>query len=432
MNILDIIYKKQCKEVLSKEEIEYVVSGYTNGLIPDYQMSAFLMAVYFVGMTEEETTMLTLAMRDSGDVVKLGDVKGYKVDKHSTGGVGDKTTLVLGPMLAALGITFAKMSGRGLGHTGGTIDKLEAIPGFNTQLPIDKFKENLNKIGIAVVGQTGNLAPADKKIYALRDVTSTVASIPLIASSIMSKKLASGANSICLDVKVGEGAFMKNIDDAKRLASLMVKIGKNAGKTMSAILTDMSSPLGNAIGNTLEVIEAIETLKGGGPKDLEDLCSNIAAILLMDANKVENFEDGYRMANETLHNQEAFKKFEEMVEYQGGDVSYIVNPNKFEESIYQKNILSEEEGYIKGIDAFKLGEAALRLGAGREELGAPIDFSVGIKLIRKPGDFVKKGDVLAVIYHNEKGINEAKKLLAGAYSYSKEEVKTKLILDIIR
>ena len=432
MNILEIISKKQQGLELDEEEIKYVVNGFTNDEIPNYQMSAFLMAIYFKGMTDSEATKLALAMRDSGDVLSLGDVKGFKVDKHSTGGVGDKTTLVLGPMLAACGVTFAKMSGRGLGHTGGTIDKLESIPGFNTSLTVSKFKENLNKIGIAVVGQTGHLAPADKKIYALRDVTETVASIPLIASSIMSKKLASGANAIMLDVKVGNGAFMKNIDDARRLARLMVEIGKGAGKTMSAILTDMETPLGEAVGNSLEVIEGINTLKGSGPSDLEQLCSTIAAYLIMDAYIEKDYDKAYKMANDTLHNMKAFDKFKEMVELQGGDTSVLLDTSKLPHAANVKYLLSEDDGYIDSVNALKIGEAACKLGAGREKLDDKIDFGVGIKVLKKPGDYVHKNEAVCEIHYNEKGFEEAVQILCQAFSISSIRKEKDLILDIIR
>lgn len=432
MNIIDIISKKQAGLELSKEELQFVIEGYTKGEIPDYQMSALLMAIYFRGTTEDEATNLALVMRDSGDILQLGDVSGFKVDKHSTGGVGDKTTLVLGPMLAACGITFAKMSGRGLGHTGGTIDKLEAIPGFRTSLEIKEFKDNLNKAGIAITGQTGNLAPADKKIYALRDVTSTVASIPLIAASIMSKKLAIGTNAIMLDVKCGEGAFMKDILHAKELAEAMVKIGRKAGRTVSAIITDMNTPLGCAVGNSLEVIEAIETLKGYGPTDLEELCSTIAAYLIMDSFKERDFDKAYKMANDTLHDLTAFNKFVELVELQGGDTSYVYDTDKFEKAKNVRYLMAEEEGYISSINALNIGEAVCALGAGREKLGEPIDFSVGIKIKKKVGDHVVKDDVVAEIYFNEKGYDRAIELLCKSFILSKEQVKNKLIIDVIR
>lgn len=432
MNILEIISKKQEGLELSLDELKFVVDGYTNGDIPDYQMSAFLMAVYFKGATEEEATNLALVMRDSGDILQLGDVAGFKVDKHSTGGVGDKTTLVLGPMLAACGITFAKMSGRGLGHTGGTIDKLEAIPGFKTSLEIKEFKDNLNNAGIAITGQTGNLAPADKKIYALRDVTSTVASIPLIAASIMSKKLAIGTNAIMLDVKCGEGAFMKDLDQAKELAKTMVKIGKKAGRTVSAIITDMNTPLGCAVGNSLEVIEAIETLKGFGPRDLEDLCSTIAAYLIMDSFKERDFDKAYKMANDTLHDLSAFKKFVELVELQGGDKSYVYDTDKFERAKNVRYLVAEEEGYISSINALNIGEAVCALGAGREKLGEEIDYSVGIVIKKKVGDHVLDGDAVAEIYYNDKGFDKAVGLLCKSFTISKDKVETKLILDVIR
>lgn len=432
MNIVEIIEKKQASLELSKSEIEFVINGYTSGDIPAYQMSAFLMAVYFCGMTDSEATTMALVMRDSGEILKFDDVKGFKVDKHSTGGVGDKTTLVLGPMLAACGITFAKMSGRGLGHTGGTIDKLESIPGFKTTIPDETFKNNLNEIGLAIIGQTKNLAPADKKIYALRDVTATVASIPLIASSIMSKKLAIDTDAILLDVKVGNGAFMKNVADATKLADLMVQIGRDAGKCMTALLTDMETPLGCAVGNSLEVIEAIETLKGNGPKDLEELCCTIAAYLIMDSDNEIDYDSAFAAAKESIENGSAFEKFKQMVVAQGGDETSILDTTKLPLAKNVLQIRALREGYIEGINALMIGEAACNLGAGRKELGQEIDFGVGVIVNKKPGDHVECGEPIATIYYNEIGFEEAKELVYGAFTISDNKIDKKLILGIVR
>ena len=365
MHIVDLITKKRDGKALSKEEIEFIIKGYTKGQIPDYQISALLMAIYFQNMNDEESTYLALAMRDSGDSIDLSEIPGIKVDKHSTGGVGDKVTLVLGPLLASLGAKFAKMSGRGLGHTGGTIDKLESIPGYQVVLDVNDFIKQVKDIGIAIVGQSGDVAPADKKLYALRDVTATVDCIPLIAGSIMSKKLASGADAIVLDVKVGHGAFMKTEEEAVKLAQLMVGIGKLAGKKVTAILTGMDEPLGHKIGNALEVYEAIETLNGEGPKDLVDVTVEIGAHLLLDAQIETDFEVAKIKLQEALQNGTAYKKFLELVEAQGGDVSSLDDPSLLL-SKKTVEVLSEKEGFIMDIDALDIGKAAMRLGAGRE------------------------------------------------------------------
>jgi len=410
MHIIDIINKKRDGMSLSKNEIEFLIKEYTKGVIPDYQMSAFLMATYFQNMTDEEATYLALAMKDSGDSIDLSSIDGIKVDKHSTGGVGDKVTLILGPLLASLGVKFAKMSGRGLGHTGGTIDKLESIPGYKVELSVHDFIDQVNKIGIAIVGQSGDVAPADKKLYALRDVTATVDCIPLIASSIMSKKLASGADAIVLDVKVGQGAFMKTEEDAIKLAELMVNIGLLAGKKMTAILTNMDEPLGHKIGNGLEVYEAIETLKGNGPKDLVDVTIEIGAHLLIDSKLETDFEKAKAKLHEQLLNNKAYEKFLELVEAQGGDSNRL----KDKEFLLSKNkieVLSKEAGYIESIDALMIGKAAMRLGAGREKKEDLILLDVGIDLHKKTGDYVNKGDLLATLYVSDKGIEEAKELI---------------------
>src|SRR3989339_817519 len=366
MHMIDIIAKKRDGNVLTKEEISFLIEGYTKGRIPDYQMSAFLMAVYFQNINDEEATYLALAMRDSGDSIDLSPIQGIKVDKHSTGGVGDKVTLILGPLLASLGVKFAKMSGRGLGHTGGTIDKLESIPGYRVELAVEEFIKQVQDIGIAIVGQSGDVAPADKKLYALRDVTATVDVIPLIASSIMSKKLASGADAIVLDVKVGRGAFMKTEEEAVKLAELMVSIGRLAGKKMTAILTGMDEPLGHKIGNGLEVYEAIETLQGKGPQDLVDVTVEIGAHLLCDAELETDFNRAKQRLIEALNNGKAYQKFLELVKAQGGDLNAIKHP----ESLISKKTVSvkaDQEGYIVDMNALDIGKAAMRLGAGREK-----------------------------------------------------------------
>lgn len=425
MHIVDIITKKRDGHALTKQEIEYVISAYTKGDIPDYQISAFLMATYFNQMNDEEATYLALAMRDSGDSIDLSDIKGIKVDKHSTGGVGDKVTLILGPLLASLGAKFAKMSGRGLGHTGGTIDKLESIPGYQVEIKVEDFIKQVQEIGIAVVGQSGDVAPADKKLYALRDVTATVDCIPLIASSIMSKKLASGADAICLDVKVGHGAFMKTEEEAEKLAKLMVEIGKLAGKKVTAILTGMDEPLGHKIGNALEVYEAIETLHGNGPKDLVEVTLTIGEQLLLDANLASNQKEARTMLEAALNDGRAYQKFLELVEAQGGDI----DPLKHPESLLSDKtveVLVPKDGYITEMNALDIGKAAMRLGAGRETKEDQILLDVGIDLHKKIGDQVKKGDVLATLYVRNKGIDEAKSLLLDAITIGQE--KTEIVL----
>jgi pyrimidine-nucleoside phosphorylase len=431
MEIVDLINKKKYGGELTKEEISFIIKGYTEGSIPDYQMSAFLMAVLFRGMSDDESTDLALAMRDSGEVLDLSDIQGIKVDKHSTGGVGDKVTLVLGPLVAHLGAKLAKMSGRGLGHTGGTIDKLEAIPGFKVVLPLDQFKEQVNRIGVAVVGQSGSIAPADKKIYALRDVTGTVDSMPLIASSIMSKKLASGADAIVLDVKVGSGAFMKSKSDAFALSKLMVEIGRNAGKKVTAILTNMDEPLGHKIGNALEVYEAIETLEGHGPNDLVEVVSVITGLLLKDAKIVKTSEEGYKRAKETLQTGQALYKLREFVAAQGGDVSYIDDKEKLLGHSKTYVIRAEKDGYVESMNALQFGIAAMKLGAGRMHKDDVIDLKVGLDLHVKIGNQVKVGDPIVTLYHNDKGLNEAIKLISESYVIGPEKKEVVLIEDMI-
>lgn len=432
MRMYDIIMKKRNGYALVKEEIEYFVDGYTKGEIPDYQISALLMAIYFSGMSEEETFALTMAMTNSGDVLDLSDIEGIKVDKHSTGGVGDKTSLVVGPMVAALGVPVAKMSGRGLGHTGGTIDKLESIPGFSTVLPEDKFIDNVNKIKIALVGQTANLAPADKKLYALRDVTATVDNFSLIASSIMSKKIASGADAIVLDVKTGSGAFMKQEDDAIELARTMVKIGNSAGKDTAALVTNMDEPLGNAVGNALEVKEAIDTLNGNGPKDLLELSLVLGAHMLMAAGKAESIEEGMELLNQTIDNGSAKNKFREFIEAQGGNGSVIEDTGLLPKASIVMDIIAEENGFVKRIDTEQAGLASLVLGGGRETKDSEIDLSVGIVLKKKVGDRVVKDDVVATIHANDiEKLKQAKEKLEIAYEFSKTPVKSQQLIKWI-
>lgn len=432
MRMIDLIEKKRDGYKLSQEEINFIIEGYTKGEIPDYQVSAFLMAVYCKGMDDEESTNLALAMLESGDKLDLSEIEGVKVDKHSTGGVGDKTSLVLAPLVASFGCNFAKMSGRGLGHTGGTLDKLESIEGFNIAVSPEDFIKQVKKTQIAIVGQTGNLTPADKKLYALRDVTATVSSIPLIASSIMSKKLASGANAICLDVKVGAGAFMKNIDDARKLAKLMCQIGTNCGRHMTAVLTNMEEPLGMAVGNALEVKEAIATLNGNGPKDLLNLCLEIGSYLLVDAKKFATLEEARAAMIENINNKKALGKLIELVEAQGGNTNYITNPELFTKAKEVVEVKALKSGCVNHIDALGIGHAAMILGAGRETLEDKIDMAVGIVLNKKVGDMVKEGDVLCYIHTNGKNTEESCKKALEAFNITDEKVESKLILDIIR
>ncbi len=433
MRIFDVIANKRDKKELTKEEIEFFISGVTDGSIEDYQITALMMAIYLNGMTKKETSYLTMAMANSGDVADLSGIKGIKVDKHSTGGVGDKTTLVVAPLVASFGVPVAKMSGRGLGHTGGTVDKLESIPGFNISMPIDKFIDNVNNINIAVVGQTGDLAPADKKLYALRDVTATVSSIPLIASSIMSKKIAGGADAIVLDVKYGSGAFMKTLEDATELAKAMVDIGGEVGKKTVAIISNMNEPLGFAIGNSLEVKEAIETLCGRGPDDFEEVCLELASYMLFLAGKGEISELKAEL-HKRLHNGIAFNKFKQFVEAQGGDISAIENTNLLPGASKKVEFVSESKGYISGIDAEKLGISAMMLGGGRAKKTDTIDYGVGIILNKKVGDFVEKGTVLATLFVNDEGkLNEVIELLRSAFSFSeKAHNKEPLIARVVK
>lgn len=422
MRMYDLIYKKKNKMPLSKDEIEWMIAEYTSGNIPDYQMSAFLMAVCFNSMDEEEITTLTMAMADSGDMVDLSGIDGIKVDKHSTGGVGDKTTLIIAPIVAACGLKVAKMSGRGLGHTGGTIDKLESIPGYRTDLSMDEFVDTVNNTGLCVIGQTGNLTPADKKLYALRDVTATVDSIGLIASSVMSKKIAAGSDGIVLDVTTGSGAFMKETEDAKELARLMIKIGKNAGRKMAALVTDMDEPLGFAIGNSIEVIEAIETLKGNGPKDLVYVCVELAAAMLYLGDK-GSIEECRELAKDAISSGKALEKLKEMVKAQGGDAGVIENTEYFQKASVAYEVKSDKNGYISKMDARQIGICAMMLGAGRETKDSVIDLSAGIKLCKKTGDYVAAGETLAVFYTNKlEAVHKTEATFLEAFEYSMEAV----------
>ena len=406
MRMYDLIMKKRNGGTLSRDEIFFMIEGYTKGDIPDYQMSAMMMAIYFNGMDEKETAALTMAMAESGDQLDLSGIQGIKVDKHSTGGVGDKTSLALTPMVSACGVKIAKMSGRGLGHTGGTIDKLESFQGFSTSLSEEAFIDQVNRIGISIIGQTKNLAPADKKLYALRDVTATVDNMALIASSIMSKKLAAGADAIVLDVKTGSGAFMKEEADAMLLAGEMMTIGKNAGRKMMAVISDMDQPLGNAVGNALEVKEAIETLKGHGPADFTELCMTLGSCMLMVAEIAENEQQAREMLKEAVDSGKALDKLAELVEAQGGDKRMVYEPDLLPKASGITPLFSEKDGYVEKIQCDEVGICSLILGGGRETKESVIDLSVGIVLTKKVGSHVKAGEPLAYIHSNE----EAKRL----------------------
>lgn len=433
MRMYDIIEKKRNGNELSKEEIEFFIKGYTDGIIPDYQASAFCMAVYFKGMTENETVLLTEAMANSGDTVDLSMFGTLSADKHSTGGVGDKTSLIVAPIVASLGGKVTKMSGRGLGHTGGTVDKLESIPGYKTTLSGDDFISQVERVGMAIIGQSGNLTPADKKLYALRDVTATVDSIPLIVSSIMSKKIAAGSHNIVLDVKCGSGAFMKTLDDAEILANEMVKIGKGCGRNTAALITDMDRPLGSAVGNSLEVIEAVQVLKGELDNDLKEVCVSLASELISLVLSVSHCE-ALTMVNNALNSGKAFEKMKEWIFAQGGDVSFIENTDKFPkaESVY--NVLADSDGYISSMDTEKIGLASVILGAGRENKEASIDFSAGIMLYKKTGDKISKGEKLATLFTNNKmSLEDAEKMYRSALFVSSVNPERKpLIYKVIR
>ncbi|MGM9873746.1 MAG: pyrimidine-nucleoside phosphorylase [Bacilli bacterium] len=424
MRIVDVIIKKRDGKELTDEEIRFFIKGYVDGEITDYQASALAMAIFFKGMNKREIATLTDAMEHSGDVMDLSSIPGIKVDKHSTGGVGDKTSLVLGPMVAACGAYVAKMSGRGLGHTGGTLDKLESIPGLNVYMSDDNFKKQVKEIGIAIAGQTGELVPADKKLYALRDVTGTVESVPLIASSVMSKKLASGSDAILLDVTFGEGAFMKNIDAARELAKTMVEIGNSLNRNTCAVLSDMNEPLGFAVGNSLEVKEAVAALNGNGPKDLMELCYTCGSIMLVQAKVAKDTDEAMVMLKAAIESKKALNVFKKMVKAQGGDESYIEHPEKFEISKNIIEVLSDKDGYISKINALEIGEASMKLGAGRATMQDVIDMSSGIILNKKVGDHVKKGDLLCTLYTNKSEYTDALNEAKEAFVFVDKEVET--------
>lgn len=432
MNFLDIIQKKKENKALSEEEIKFFIENYVKGEIPDYQVSAFLMAVYFNKLNLDETYYLTKAMIDSGDRVDLSEVPGSKVDKHSTGGVGDTVTLVLGPLLASVGLVFAKMSGRGLGHTGGTLDKLESIPGFNINIGGKEFVEILKKSNIAVIGQTENIVPADKLLYALRDATATVDNVSLIASSILSKKIALGTDALVLDVKVGSGAFMKDVPSAVELSELMVNLGKKFGRNTKAIITSMNEPLGDAIGNSLEVIEAINILKGKKSGHLKEIALRIGSKLMIMEGLAKTEDEARKVLEGKISDGSAIEKFKEMVELQGGDPSYIDDTNKFKKSSIIKDIISEETGFVKAIEAIEIGIASRDLGAGRHKKGDVLDLSAGIYLHKKVGDFVKKGEKIATIYtEKENEVAGAIERTKAAYAFSDKREDYKLIIEEI-
>lgn len=431
MRMVDLIEKKRNGLALTKEEIQFIIEEYTNDVIPDYQMSALLMAIFYEDMTDEEITNLTLAMANSGEIIDLRSIEGVKVDKHSTGGVGDTTTLILAPLVASVGAPVAKMSGRGLGYTGGTLDKLESIPGFKVEISDEEFIETVNKSNVAVIGQSGDLAPADKKLYALRDVTATVDSIPLIASSIMSKKIAAGANAIVLDVTTGDGAFMKSLEDAKRLAHTMVRIGALADRQTMAVISDMSQPLGEAIGNSLEVVEAIETLKGNGPEDLVEMCYVLGSQMVVLAKKAKTLDEARVMLKEALTSGKALDKFREMIQNQGGDTRVIDQPEMILTAQYSYELPAKSAGVVTKLVANEIGIAAMMLGAGRKTKEDAIDHAVGLKLHKKIGETVSEGESLLTIYSNTKEIEAVKELLYENIEIGVSAQEPKLIHDII-
>lgn len=421
--MVDLIEKKQAGLELTTEEINFIINGYTDESIPDYQMSAMAMAIYFKDMTDKERADITMAMVNSGDIVDLTSINGVKVDKHSTGGVGDTTSLILAPMVAALGIPVAKMSGRGLGHTGGTLDKLESFKGFHIEISEEEFIKNVNENNISIIGQSGNLAPADKKIYALRDVTGTVRSIPLIAASIMSKKIAAGADAIVLDVKTGAGAFMRDVEDAKQLADAMVKIGNLVNRKTVAMITDMSQPLGLAIGNALEIKEAIDTLNGNGPEDLTELCYELGSEMVVLSGKASTSAEARKMLEEVIANGKALESFKFLIDSQGGDASVIDNPENLPTATMITEFKAETDGFVSALVADEIGKAAMHLGAGRETKESVIDLAVGLMLNKKIGDEVKKGDVLCYIHHNQENIDSTVRLLQESIKISVEKVE---------
>lgn len=430
--MVDVIDHKRNKHPLSKEEIMAFVEGYTQGKIPDYQASALLMAIYFNGMTSEEQANLTMEMLASGDKLDLSDIPGIKVDKHSTGGVGDKTSIPLAPMIAALGIPVPMISGRGLGHTGGTLDKLEAIPGFRVELSESEFKEQVAKIKVAIVGATGNVAPADKKIYALRDVTDTVDSIPLIASSIMSKKIASGTDALVLDVKTGSGAFMKKEQDATALAHALVEIGKSVGMKCMAVISDMNQPLGNMIGNSLEIQESIEILKGRGPKDITDLVLTLGSQMVVLAGKADNLKTARKMLVEVINNGEALATFKKMIAAQGGNSAVVDNYKLLPQARYKIELPAKTTGYISKMVADDIGVAAMLLGGGRQSKEDKIDYAVGLELHKKVGDSVQRGDSILTIYSNNENVDNIKDILYNSIKISDERTHLQLIHQIIK
>jgi pyrimidine-nucleoside phosphorylase len=429
--MVDLIVKKQNGKELTTEEIQFFVKGYTDGSIPDYQASALAMAIYFQDMTDQERADLTMAMVNSGETIDLSAIEGIKVDKHSTGGVGDTTTLVLAPLVAALGVPVAKMSGRGLGHTGGTIDKLEAIEGFHVELSKDEFIKLVNRDKVAVIGQSGNLTPADKKLYALRDVTGTVNSIPLIASSIMSKKIAAGADAIVFDVKTGAGAFMKTDEDAVNLAKAMVRIGNNVGRQTMAVISDMSQPLGFAIGNALEVQEAIDTLRGEGPEDLNELVLTLGSQMVVLAKKAETLEEARTKLQEVMKNGKALEKFKEFLSNQGGDASVVDDPSKLPQAAYKIDVPAKEAGVVSEIVADEIGVAAMLLGAGRATKEDEIDLAVGIMLRKKVGDKVEKGEPLVTLYANRENVDDVTSKVYDNIRISEKAEAPKLIHTLI-
>jgi pyrimidine-nucleoside phosphorylase len=420
--MVDLIEKKREGKELTTEEIKYIIDGYTDGSIPDYQVSALTMAIFFKDMSDRERADLTMAMVESGDQIDLSAIEGIKVDKHSTGGVGDTTTLVLGPLVASVGVPVAKMSGRGLGHTGGTIDKLEAVEGFHVEIENDEFIRLVNKNKLAVIGQSGNLTPADKKLYSLRDVTATVNSIPLIASSIMSKKIAAGADAIVLDVKTGAGAFMKTLEDSKNLAKAMVNIGNNVERKTMAVISDMSQPLGFAIGNALEVKEAIDTLKGEGPEDLTELCLTLGSHMVYLAEKASSLSEARELLQKAIEDGSALENFKVFLESQGGDASVVDDPSKLPQAQYKAELGAREDGYVSEIIADSVGTAAMWLGAGRATKESVIDLAVGLELRKKIGDEVKAGESLATIYSNQEDIEDVKNKLYESIKISSEKV----------
>ena len=429
MRMVDLIEKKKDGFKHTPEEIHFIVAGYTKGDIPDYQMSAWLMAVCFQGLDKEETAILTKEMMHSGDVIDLSRIQGIKVDKHSTGGVGDKTSLVLGPIVAACGVPVAKMSGRGLGHTGGTLDKLESIPGLHIMIDEEDFVKQVNDCGLAIIGQSGHLDPADKKMYALRDVTATVSCIPLIASSIMSKKLAAGSDAILLDVKYGDGAFMNTIEEAKELARTMIEIGDSLGKDTRATISNMSQPLGYAIGNSLEVKEAIDTLNGHGPEDLLELCLQAGSHMLIQAQKTDSLITARKMLEDAIESKKALRTLCAMVKAQGGDDAFIRHPEMFPKAKEVIPVYSQTTGYVKDLKAKPLGIVSMKLGGGRETTDDEIDYSVGLILHKKIGDFVKKGDVLVEVHTNTGLSKELQKDILDAYEFSNEFVNKPILID---